>query len=210
MKQKQSDKFIRLYKAYTETICWDRAEKCAKHLLTAVAFKEISIISYKNTNSVLLTPIGYYYSIYHLSLSMCWLHPEIPETDLSRIRHSTLQNFISSFFVNQKLIGESFLILFKKLKEEREYLNYDFGEYENFSDFFQNTEDNTKLICQEFDNSFILMNEICKILKPKFDIKQRIRTYIADSKGDDLLQTYLNDKEQDIVMDYIVAKDFSN
>ena len=62
MKQKTSDKFIRIYNEFTEDICWERAEKSAKHLLSSIAFKETSTNYTTSTNSVLLSPIGYYYS----------------------------------------------------------------------------------------------------------------------------------------------------
>ncbi len=208
MKQKQREKFIRLYKEFSDDTCWERAEKSAKHLLVAVAFKESSKLCYNKTNSVLLPPIGYYYSMFHFSLCLCWLHPEIPDDKLSRLRHSSLQNLISSFFINQHILDKHFLELINELKEEREWLNYRFGEFDY--DLFLQTEKNEKLIREEFNNGFRLLNEICEILYHKFDIKQRIRTYIADSKGDDLLQTYLNREEQEIVMDYINENGFSN
>ncbi len=208
MKQKTADKFIRLYNQFSEDICWNRAEKSAKHLLSSIAFKECSTSYYKTSDSVLLSPIGYYYSIFHMSMSLCWLNPEIEEAKLSKIRHTTLQNLIKSNFVNQGLLNESYSDLMQELKEEREWLNYTFGEYQY--DFFENAVENEKLLSQEFEKSIILMNDICSLLKQKFDIKQRIKTYIADSKGDDLLQTYLSNKEQDIVTNILVDIGYSN
>lgn len=56
---------------------WECAEKSAKHILSAIAFKESSRVSFKKTGSVLLPPIGYYYSFFHMAVALCWLHPGI-------------------------------------------------------------------------------------------------------------------------------------
>lgn len=208
MKQKQRDKIIRLYKDFSEDDCWERAEKSAKHMLTAVAFKKSSSECFVKTKNVLLTPIGYYYSMFHMSLSLCWLHPEIEKEKLSKIRHTSLQNLIGCFFVNQKLINKSFLGLMGSLQSEREWLNYRFEEFDY--DFFESTENNSKLIDAAFSESFALIDVFCHILENKFDIKARIQTYIADSKGDDLLQTYLSEEEQESVMQFIFDKGYSN
>ena len=129
MKQKTSDKFISIYKEFTEDECWERAEKSAKHLLSSIAFKESSTKYTEKTKSVLLSPIGYYYSIFHMSLSLCWLNPEITKAQLTRIKHSSLQNLINEKFVNQTLLEKSYADLMINLKEEREWLNYTFGEF---------------------------------------------------------------------------------
>jgi hypothetical protein len=82
MKQKQSDSFRSLYNSFTEDECWECAEKSAKHILSAIAFKESSRVSFKKTGSVLLPPIGYYYSFFHMAVALCWLHPGIKKTNL--------------------------------------------------------------------------------------------------------------------------------
>lgn len=143
-----------------------------------------------------------------MSMALCWLNPEIEESKLSRIRHSTLQNLIKSKFVNQGILDESYSNLMQELKEEREWLNYTFGEFEY--DFFQNAKNNEVLLNVEFNKSISLMDEMCSLLKTKFDIKQRIKTYIADSKGDDFLQTYLSSAEQGIVTEVLVKIGYSN
>lgn len=208
MKQKQSDNFHHLYNLFTEDECWERAEKSAKHILSAVAFKESSRVSFEKTESVLLPPIGYYYSFFHMAVALCWLHPGIKKQKLERLRHSTLQNLIADNFVKQNILSSSFTNVMQELKEEREWLNYTFGEF-NY-DFFEAVENNEKLTLIEFKKCFDLIDEICELLFKKFDIKQRIRIYIADSKGEDFVQTYLSTDEQNAVMDYIVNAGYSN
>lgn len=208
MKKKQSDNFRRLYNSFSEDECWLRAEKVAKHILSAVAFKESSRISFERTKSVLLPPIGYYYSFFHMAVALCWLHPGIEKTKLKKLRHSTLQNLIMDNFVKQKILSTSFTDIMQELKEEREWLNYTFGEFGY--DFFSKVEKNENLVSIEFIKCFDLINEVCNLLVSKFDIKQRVRTYIADAKGDDFIQTYLSIDEQKLVMNYISKMGYSN
>ena len=208
MKQKQSDSFRQKYNLFNEDECWFRAEKAAKHILSAVAFKESSRVSFEKTESVLLPPIGYYYSFFHMAVALCWLHPGIEIAKLEKLRHSTLQNLIMDNFVKQNVLPPSFTDAMQELKEEREWLNYTFGEFDY--DFSSKVENNENLASIEFIRCFDLINEICDLLSSKFDIKQRIRTYIADSKGDDFVQTYLSTAEQDAVMDYIFKVGYSN
>lgn len=208
MIQKQSDKIKRLYKDLSEDQRWERAEKAAKHLLTAVAFKETSRVSFEKTNSVLLPPIGYYYSIFHMSVALCWLHPEVEDTKLKKLKHSTLQGLIQTYFITPKLLSDYYSTLMQGLKEEREFLNYTFGEFD--CDFFEEVEKNEKYVGDAFNLSIELIDEICEILSPQFDIRARISTYIADSKGDDFIQTYLSSEEQNRVTDYLVKVNYSN
>ncbi|ENI8058867.1 hypothetical protein ABZX01_004570 [Vibrio vulnificus] len=208
MNQKQSDKIKRLYRELSEEQHWERAEKAAKHLLTAVAFKETSRVSFEKTNSVLLPPIGYYYSIFHMSVALCWLHPEIEDTKLKKLKHATLQGLIDTYFINPKLLSDYYSSLMQGLKEEREFLNYTFGEFS--CDFFEEVEKNEKYVDDAFKISIDLIDEICELLRPQFDIRARISTYIADSKGEDFIQTYLSTEEQDRVMDFLVKVNYSN
>ena len=208
MKKKQSDNFRHLYSLLAEDECWARAEKSAKHILSAVAFKESSRVSFRKTGSALLPPIGYYYSFFHMAVALCWLHPGIEKGKLEKLKHRTLQNLILDNFVKQNILPSSFLTAMQELKEEREWLNYTFGEFDY--DFFGAVEDNEELVSIEFANCFNVIDEICGLLVNKFDIKQRIKTYIADSKGDDFVQTYLSRDEQGAVMDYIFNAGYSN
>jgi len=206
MRQKQSDKIIQEYSKFTEDECWERAEKVAKHLLASIAFKESSRVSFEKTNSVLLPPIGHYYSIFHMSVALCWLNPEIDKIKLKKLRHSTLQNLILDHYVKKNILNESFSKLMNGLKEEREWLNYTFGEFNN--DFFAEVDSNDKYLNREFNKCFEVMGHICKLLLKKYDIASRINLYIYDAKGDDFIQTYLSEEEHDSVIHFITKIDF--
>jgi len=206
MKQKHSDKIMQEYNKLTEDEHWNRAEKIGKHLLASIAFKESSRVSFQKTKSVLLPPIGHYYSIFHMSIALCWLNPNIDKEKLKKLKHSTLQNLILEHYVKKKILDKSFSTLMNGLKREREYLNYTFGEFQN--DFFDEVSKNDKYLDIEFEKCFKVMDEICKRLLKTYDIKSRINLYIFDAKGDDFIQTYLSKEEQDNVSDFITKIHF--
>ena len=93
-----------------------------------------------------------------------------------------------------------------ELKEKREWLNYTFGEF-NF-DFFQEVNNNDDYLNKEFDKCFEIMDQICKLVLKKYDIKERMNLYIYDAKGDDFIQTYLSKDEQDSVVEFITKINF--
>lgn len=208
MKRKHADKFREIFKKIGEDKCWERAEKAAKHFLAAVSFRETSITAYEKTGSALLPPIGYYYSVFHMAVALCWLNPKIEEERLKFVGHKSLQNMIKQEFVQTKLLSNSFLILLERLKSEREWSNYVFGEY--YYDFFGSVEEDKEHTKREFDVAIQLIHEICDETRHIFDFQRRISTYIADSKGDDFIQTYLSYAERDVVMNYIFENDLSN
>jgi len=63
MNQKHKDNLIFAVKQMNEDELFERGEKCAKHLLLGISFRETSLNTYKETQSILLAPIGYYYSL---------------------------------------------------------------------------------------------------------------------------------------------------
>ena len=208
MKQKQSDTFRSSYSQLTDNECWSRAEKTAKHLLTAIAFKESSKACLKKTQSILLPPIGQYYSVFHMSVAFCWLHPKIEAIKLKKVKHSALRKLLLGHYIEQNILPKSYSDLMQNLQDEREWLNYTFGEFDY--DFYETVVKNDDLVSSEFKICFSIIDEICKLLMNRFDIKQRIKIFIADSKGDDFLQTYLSETEHDAVLDYLVSTGYCN
>ncbi len=141
-----------------------------------------------------------------MSVALCWLNPEINQDKLEKLRHTTLQNLILDHYVKKNILDESFSNLMNELKEKREWLNYTFGEF-NF-DFFQEVNNNDDYLNKEFDKCFEIMDQICKLVLKKYDIKERMNLYIYDAKGDDFIQTYLSKDEQDSVVEFITKINF--
>jgi hypothetical protein len=69
--------------------------------------------------------------------------PRNKKNKLEKLRHTTLQNLILDNFVNQSVLSSSFTNAMQELKEEREWLNYTFGEFDyDFStQFLNNTQE---------------------------------------------------------------------
>jgi len=208
MKQKYGDNLRRAFKSMGEDECWFRAERCAKHLLTAISFRETSEVAQLYTGSVILPPLGFYYSLFHMSIAMLYVEYSTPTDSLKHVKHSTLQNFVQSKLVNTGLLSERYLELFKVLKELREHTNYVFGEYSY--DFMQEVSELYELSGNAFDMAILFIDDVSYEARNVFDFKQRIKTYIGDSEGDDLIQTYLSIQEQERVVGYLLQKDFTN
>ena len=202
MKQKHKDRFRQLFKEYSEDDFHRRSERAARHLLAAAAFKNHSRVCFEQTDSVLLPPVGYYYSCFHMAVALCFLNPQVREEKLDRIRHTQLQKIITSHFVDRRLLSDSFSKLLDQQKKQREFLNYTFGEFGY--DLFREVAKTEKRINQQFVKCFKLIDKICEVAAMDYDIRFRIGVYIADAKGDDFVQTYLSESEQDDVIEYLV------
>ena len=190
MKKQNIDNLIHKLKHKPQDELYKRAEKSAHHILASLAFQEVSKECYYSTNSILLSPVGLYYSIFHLSISLCYINPFIELKELKRIRHSNLYNLINTHLVNKSFLKPSFSELFIALQEDREWLNYSFQEFK--LDLFDEFESNILLFEKEFKSAIYYMDVIFEKSNKIFDFRERIKLYIGDSKGEDLLDTYLS------------------
>jgi uncharacterized protein (UPF0332 family) len=208
MKQKYSDKLRESFKIKGEDECWHRAERCAKHLLTAISFRETSEVTQLYTGSLILPPIGFYYSLFHMGIAMLYIEYSTSIDSLKGMKHSKLQNLIRSKLVNTGLLSEDYVRLLAILKRLREHTNYAFGEYSY--DFMQEVSELYELTGSAFDMAISVIDSISYEARSVFDFKSRIRTYIGNSKGDDLIQTYLSSYEQERVLGYLLQNDLTN
>lgn len=76
------------FKLEGEDTCWERAEKCGKHLLASVIFRENSQHVINQTESILLPTVGFYYSFFHAGAAICWLKHSVKREDITKVKHS--------------------------------------------------------------------------------------------------------------------------
>lgn len=100
----------------------DRYTKIDAHAIFAIGFYYSSKQALKNKDHV-LSSIGQYYALFHLSFSLVSLNFANDENILNKVRHSQLKNLLRDL-VNKKVITEDFVKFFEDLQEVREYLNY--------------------------------------------------------------------------------------
>ncbi len=188
---------------------WQRTTKCAKHILTAVCFRETSQSVHDKTGSAIFSPIGFYYSLFHMGVAMLYMEYTPSRPELRHIHHSNLQRLIKDRLVNTGLLSQDYFDLLRELKDLREYANYFFGgraakyEYKSMiPELYKKTGD-------EFDHAlaFILQVEekVCKVL----GFAAPIQIAIGDGFGDDLMHTYLSPDDKARVEEYLLEKNLT-
>lgn len=185
---------------------WDRSDIAAKRILTAICYRESSNKIYQSNKSVALPSIGYYYSIFHLSIALLALDYTTDLLDLHHIKHKNVVSLINSKFIQRNLLPISYYELILDLKDLREYVNYVFGRaYFNKSqlDYFYCRTG------EAFDSAIKLINEIHKAISDLDPILYYIQGNIGDHFGDDILQNFLSEIDMRSVEDYLLKHDLT-
>jgi hypothetical protein len=178
---------------------WEnRAIKSSLHTLAAVCFKEVSTSNYKESNSFIFPPIGFYYSVFHLSVSLLALDINTELSELKEIHHGRLFNLIESRLVSTKVLNTTYLENFKVLRELRESSNYRFGYSPNHITNVKNAE---KLADENFDSGLVFLHKVLEIT----GMRLRFTVGIGEGFGDGILDTYLSEEEKENVSLYLVT-----
>ena len=189
---------------------WDaRAYRFAKHLLAAVAFRESAQATMEQTGSVILTPIGFYYSLFHLGVAALTIDHRATLDSLKNMRHKPLLNRLNSTMRQPGYVSEHFINTFKRLKNDREYANYQFSIRTN-DDFFDVAPKyyvDTEACFQDVRKFFVCVADVIEDLSP---LNFRVKAGIADGFGDDILQTYLSEDYRRRVTQWIVSNDLQH
>jgi len=188
---------------------WQRTTKSAKHILTAVCFRETSQSTNEKTGSAIFSPIGFYYSLFHMGVAMLYMEYTTSRSELRHIRHINLQTLIQVRLVNTSLLPQEYPDLLRELQQLREYANYVFGERVAKYEYKEVIPELYKKTGNEFDHAldFILQieDEICKAL----GYIAPIQIAIGDGFGDDLIRSYLSSDDEAKVKEYFLEKDLT-
>jgi hypothetical protein len=57
-----------------------RIRQCGRRIISAVTFRETARSTHEKTGTVLLSVIGYYYSVFHISIATLYLDLWVPKT----------------------------------------------------------------------------------------------------------------------------------
>ena len=63
-----------------------RTERCGKHILSAIGFRENAKSTFEKTKGVFLPSVGFYYSYFHLSIAMLSLDYATPVEKLEKLQ----------------------------------------------------------------------------------------------------------------------------
>ncbi|MBE9197904.1 MULTISPECIES: hypothetical protein [unclassified Nodularia (in: cyanobacteria)] len=192
-----------------EDIWSSRLHKSAHHLLAAICFRENSQAIWESTNTILLPPIGFYYSVFHLSIAALFIDYQTQTHELTKIKHQTLKKYIKERLMQRKLLPNSYLDTFQSLQEMREYANYSFGkkipkyEFMNIGDsFYINTQ-------EPFDLVIDLIHNIQNTVDNNYSFYLSIQTAIGDGFGDDLIRMYLPKNLEEKVVSFLIKKNLT-
>lgn len=183
---------------------WERKViSSSKSFLTAVSFRETALSTYEKTGNVVLPTIGYYYSVFHLSLSILKVDHTTELTDLVKIKHARLFKLVESKLLQPKLVSKKYYGLFAQLKELRDSTNYKFGYNADLMNDLKKFHKKTKPVFQE-GVDFI------KKVTAHTDTLFRFQVGIGDGFGDDILDSYLAETDKGKVFEYLIANELTS
>ncbi len=182
---------------------WERSEICSRRILTAICFREQSNRVFALTESRIFPNIGYYYALFHMSIAILAIDYSTELKNLRRISHKDLINLIDDKLVKRLLIPIDYLMLLRELKGLREATSYSFKT--NFK-----TEIYYLEVGKLFNMAISFIKEVSNVIENRFTLLLRICTDIGDGFGDDILQAFLSDEDQDRVCKYLIKKELTN
>ena len=147
------------------------------------------LVSAKSANergNKLLSAIGYYYSLFHLSKALLFLLPQYDVEQLQGISHKKVQNLVRADLVQRKLLPKNFTDIFENTKHIQEAVNYDQDSWVGLGNLLKKTEPE---IMKCIEDGVRLFKEICD-KELTF-----ISTIIGDGIGDDWMDSYLSEEE---------------
>jgi len=170
---------------------WEKKYLLSTRRLMSSLFFFVSAKRCYEEENKLLSAIGYYYSLFHISKALLFLLPNYSIDDVKGITHKKVSSLVLTDFIQRKMLSPKFGVQLDYLRKIREAVNYGMdswiGLYKVLGD-----EEPKLLSC--VDEAISVFKEICK------DNIRHISTIIGDGIGDDLMDSYLSrDEEQEVV-----------
>lgn len=171
----------------------ERYRLSSKRLLSSLFFFASAKIVYEKGNR-LLSAIGYYYSLFHISKALLFLLPHYDIEQLKRISHGKVLNMIETDFVHRKMLPPKFLVVLDYTKQIREAVNYN---QDSWVSLYRVLKDNESDVIKCIEDGIVLFKELCK------ENLMSISTLIGDGIGDDWTDSYLSEEEENLVWDIL-------
>lgn len=209
IKKKYSEKLINYYKNIDEDEDFSRTERCGKHILAAIAFRENAKSTFEKTQSVFLPSIGNYYAYFHLSVAMLSLDYGTPTNKLEKLKHTQLQKLVKSNLEERGIINESHLKIMLWLKEIREISNYSINPYLYDStgllqEDLYDKQGMYNLMEKSFQDAINFIHFVTKkVSNHREYFGDRIESFIVDSQGDDILMVYFSKDDEETIEKYL-------
>lgn len=183
----------------------ERLRMCGRRILAAVTFRETSRSTCEKTESTLLPVIGYYYSLFHISVAALYYeHTTAPE-ELKRLRHGPLRRLVQERLVNRGLLSKDVLSLHATLLELRETANYTFGGkmkadllayWERVPALYEET-------APVFEECLRLIKSLGVFVEMGLERENALGSWIDDGIGNDTSSNYLSRADAKLVEAYL-------
>jgi len=177
----------------------DHYRIAAKRLLSSMFFLVSAKSAYQNGNK-LLSAIGYYYSLFHLSKALLFLLPEHSIDQLIGISHKEVLKLIKTEFVQKNLLPKKFIGIFDYTKKIREAANYGQDTWIGLSRLLRENEPKI-MRCVRY--GVRVFKEICG------KEMSMVRAIIGDGIGDDWRDSYLSEKESEMLTEILLDHDLT-
>lgn len=190
---------------------WEhRLQKCGRRILTAVTFRETSRSTCEKTESTLLPVIGYYYSIFHISVATLHFEQKTECSELRHIKHGPLRRLIQERLVNPHLLSKDVLALHKVLLELRETANYVFGgkmkaDRMNYWERVPKLYDETAPV---FEECIELIQSLSEVVDEGLRRSRALGSWIDDGIGNDTATNYLSKSDAERVSKFLLDRSF--
>jgi hypothetical protein len=209
--QKYTEGIVKFYGNLNEDEEFLRTERCGKHILSAIGFRENAKSTFEKTKGVFLPSVGYYYSYFHLSIAMLSLDYATPIEKLEKLKHTQLLKLMQNNLEKKKIINSSFLTTMKWLKEIRETSNYSVNPFLYDSTGFLKDDLYDKngiydLMEDSFNEAINYIHFVTdRVKKQHIYFGNRIESFITDSQGDDIIDVYFPE-DADSIGNYLKNK----
>lgn len=209
MNQKYKDKLLQCIKSDkfekgNPNEWFKRSKICARRILTAVCFWEHSNNIYCLTESRIFPNIGYYYALFHMSVAVLSIDysTNLEDLEKDKLTHKRLLMLIKDKMIKRSLLPTDYLKLYRELKGLREATSYEFKTNLKTAEYYNK-------VGIAFDSAIKYIKEVSEVVKNDFYLLSRISTLIGDGFGDDILEIFLSDKEQNQIWGYLINKNLT-
>jgi hypothetical protein len=185
---------------------WElRVRQCGRRILAAVTFRETARSTYEKTESTLLPVIGYYYSLFHISVAVLYFEHTTTCDELEHLKHATLRRLVQERLVNPHLLSRDIINLHATLLDLRETANYAFGgkapaDRMQYWERVPKLYDETKAV---FEECIATIHSHSEVLDEGLGRSRVLGTWIDDGIGNDTSSNYLSMSDGELVSTFL-------
>ncbi len=192
---------------------WEgRIISCGRRVISAVTFREVAKSTSDKTGTVLLSVVGYYYSVYHLAIAALYFDVHTKPSELRGMKHQRLRQLVQERLVNKKLLPKKYLRILKELKKLRETANYVFGgkHQADLVPFYRIVPGLYRHTRESFKAAIRLIHDLGEEVDEGLGRQHALAAWIDDGIGNDAFRNYLSREDEERVQAYLNSHGFAS